>query len=183
MRKRKEATLDAKKLPTLVKKSWQTVGELKLLSLSCNGCYDLRWVESFDRAHMSREAFHVLITEVFQERNGAKFDLAFLNGGLFSSDDCHIEKAREFAKSNGLVDASVAAFPLLCEMLSKENGRLTRPATIILMHKELLDKQGQAMQLSVDLLDNSIRVGHYSGLNCEKKFYSQVYFVFGANGL
>lgn len=181
MKKKISTTLNGKRLLPIVKSEWREIGDLSFLSLSSNGGeFNLKWINSLERESMSEEALSRLISQVFEERPKKTFELSFISGALFKCEECHLERAKKFAKSNDLPEADLAAFPLLCELLSFQADELIRPSTILLMHKELKDKLGRPMQLAIDLLDKSIRIGHYSDLTKEKKFFGDVYFVFGA---
>ena len=172
-------TKGCKRLFPIVHADWKELGDLSFLSISPNGGeFNLQWIRNLERESMSNEALSILVDQNFNEKTKKTHDLVFVRGDIFKTEDCHAIKAKEFAKQHRLDNPGLEVFPLLCELFSFQVDEFVRPSTVILMHKELKDKLGRPMQLSIDITKKSIRVGHYVELCEDKKFLSDVYFVF-----
>lgn len=158
---------------------WNKKGELICLSLSSSGAFGLKWMSGLKKdISIGGEAYRFLANQKQGVRAKESFELAFMPSCIFFSQERHLAKAREYASDLGLTLADSEVFPLLCELFTYQNSVIKRPATILLVHEEILDKKGNPMLLTIELSNRSIRLSHYLVKDEEKIFKSDVYFVF-----
>lgn len=158
---------------------WIKKDNLICLSLTSSGAFGLKWMNGLKKdIRIGDEAYRFLAKQKQGVRAKETFELAFMHSSIFFSQEQHLAKAREYAHDLGLTLAKSEVFPLLCELFSYQSNAIKRPATIMLVHEEVLDKKGKPMLLTIELLDGSIRLSHHSLTNEEKIFKSNVYFVF-----
>lgn len=167
------------KIPDIAEK-WVEKGNLKYLNLSSRGLFNLRWIHSLKGVNLDREARFFLVSQVFEARPEANFKLVFVDGSLFSAHERTLEKAREFAKKNGLYLATPRSFPALCELFLHRVKEIKRPCRLMLVSEPLQSEKDEPILMTMDLLEGATFIGHHQCYWDKHLHADNVYFIFSS---
>ncbi len=167
----------------IIESRWVHEEKVSHLYLDSKGIFGSKWLKSLNGNKLSDEARFFLTSLSFEGRTKSSFNLVLVDCDVLKENnckDCNIARAKQFARKNGLFEASPRAFASLCELFIHRVDEIERPAKLILVSKPLKDIADNDIMLSIDLLSSSTLIGDERVNNENRHLHGKVYFIFSS---